>query len=241
MEWSPKMKRLASRIWKELQRKLSTYTDVQIWRWRRCSRRKVEIYWRSSTSNNNSYMLNVLSEFSPDSVLELGSNCGPRLFAINRRWPEARLEGVDINAYAVSFGNSKLEQLGVGNVRLRVGRIEQLSRYADRSFDICFSWAALMYLRPGSISDVLCRAQQIARKAIVLFEMHSDALEGHQAAGELCGTTNWKRNYRQLFRDLGVGASEIDIRPIPMDVWSPGGGGGACIIVRRQAANHETR
>ncbi len=142
--------------------------------------------------------------------------------------------GIDINEYAVEFGNKKLAETNLKNVKLIKARIEELGPFAGGSFDVCFTWASLIYIQPARILSALENMLRIAKKALVLLEIHDESLQANrEISGKLSGGKNWARNYRLLFEQFGVPADRVSISTVPTNVWSPGGGGGACIIVRK--------
>jgi len=193
-------------------------------------REALRAVWDQRQSERNHLLLERIAHYGPDSVLEVGSGCGAVLSLVAQRFPQALVTGVELNPVAAACGNEWMREEGLTNARLEPGRAEQLQQYPDKGFDIVFSSAALMYVKPEDIAQVLRNTVRIARKAVVLLEMHDDAVRNY--LGEFHLPSNWKRNYRRIFREIGVPDDRISIEPVSERLWQPGGGGGAYIEVR---------
>jgi hypothetical protein len=203
-------------------------TDSRASYWSRQGEEEIRATWQTRNAPSSGYLRRALGRFEFTSLLELGSSCGNRLAVIAAERPDARLIGIDINRLAVKCGNKWLLEEGIGNAALEWGRIEDLSAYADRSFDVVFSWASLIYVRPARILDALKGAVRVSAKAVVLVEMQS-ASKDQNRRGVYCQPGNWKRDYVSLLEEAGANPSRIECEWVNTNIWSPGGGGGACI------------
>ena len=203
-------------------------TDGLARRWSRQKEEDIRKTWEARNAPNSRYLRKALGGIDFDSLLELGCNCGNRLAAIAAEKPGLRLEGIDISPLAVKCGRKWLSEEGIRNVTLVRGRIEDLSGYADESFDVVFSWAVLMYVRPSQILAAVRGALRVAAKAIVLIEMQNESNNGDRR-GVYYRPGNWKRDYVSLLIEAGADASRIAREWVDISVWNPGGGGGACI------------
>ena len=84
-------------------------------------------YWDTRTGRNrNEYLASILDKQEPESILEVGCNCGNKLYGIALAYPHARLSGIDINPRTVELGCLWLEKAGITNVELSTGRAEDL-------------------------------------------------------------------------------------------------------------------
>ena len=224
------LKRLDERLrltytWRMLRARL---TDSRARYWSQQGEEEIRKTWEARHAPNNRYLWQALGNLDFVSLLELGSNCGNRLAVISAARPEARLAGIDINRLAVSLGNRWLAEEKIRNARLCWGRIEDLSPYGDQSFDVVFSWAALMYVRPARILSALRDILRVCRKAVVLIEMQNGS-KGEDRRGVYCAPGNWKRDYVGLLEEAGAERSRIAFEWVDKSLWNPGGGGGACI------------
>ena len=152
-------------------------------------------YWDTRTDRNrNECLASMLDKQEPESILEVGCNCGNKLYGIALTYPHARLSGIDINPRAVELGCRWLEEAGIINVELSTGRAEDLSRFDDRCFDVVFSWAALIYPRPSQIRNILSNMTRIANKAIILLEVQSSVPMSRARAAGTYFYGHWKRD-----------------------------------------------
>ncbi len=186
--------------------------------------------WADRFRPRNIFLKEKIVALRPVNVLEVGSGCGNVLFLLAKELPEARLVGVDINPVAVDCGNTWMKQAGIPNVTLEQGNAEGLFSFPDRGFDVVYSCTSLLYLSPREIEDALRNMLRIARKAVVMLEMHADGAKKY--LGEFHRPSNWKRDYRRIFSELGIADKNITIEFVSEQMWQPGGGGGAYIEVR---------
>ena len=77
----------------------------------------------------------------------------------------------DINPIAVQKGNKWFKKQGISNVKLEVGKAQELYRFADKSFDVVFTDAVLIYISPDEIKHIVKEMLRIGR-VIVLNEWH---------------------------------------------------------------------
>jgi len=154
----------------------------------------IEGYWKSQNHSHRKELMEVISELpSFESVLEVGSNCGPNLQLIRRSFPEVATAGLDINAAAILEGVRKLE-----DSLFVVGKADALP-FKDKTFDIVLTDAVLIYIPPDKITNVIGELGRVARKALVLVEWHSDRAND---LGEF--DAHWTRNYKKLFDDVAL-------------------------------------
>jgi ubiquinone/menaquinone biosynthesis C-methylase UbiE len=176
----------------------------------------VKSYWDSRNHSHRPFLMKHISKVSPvSSILEIGCNCGPNLYLLAQKFPKARIVGIDINPEAVKQGTEWLAQENVKNVKLLVGKADELGQFEDKSFDIVFTDAVLIYIGPDKIKEVVKGMLRITRKALLLFEWHSfsckskpsDVYVGH-----------WMRDYEALLKEF-VSEGNIQIIKMPEELW----------------------
>jgi SAM-dependent methyltransferase len=197
--------------------------------WTRDDREVVRTHWEQRFHERNYFVRDRVAAFAPDAVLEVGSGCGNILFLLAQACPGARFTGIEINPTAVECGNEWIREEGIQSVSLVEGRAEQIGKYPDKSFDVVFSCAAIMYVTPAHITDILMNMLRLARKAVILIEMHDESIADYR--GEFRFPRNWIRDYRRILKELNIAPDCIRIEPLPPDIWLPGGGGASLIEV----------
>lgn len=169
--------------------------------------------------------------FSPTSILEIGSNCGPNLYQLAKKFPNVKIVGIDINEIAVQKGNEWFKQEGISNVKLLVSRADELKQFPDKSFDVVFTWAVLLLVGPDKIEEVMKEMFRITRTKLLLLEYFDEYVDKDpQGLGVYCGGY-WKRDYVALLKQFIPNFPEdrIHISKFPEDLWSPAEGGGTLI------------
>lgn len=132
----------------------------------------IDSYWKSRNHPHRFFSVERICKFSPNSVLEIGCACGPNLYHIAKKLPDAEVRGLDINPIAVQRGNELLKREGISNVKLEVGKAQELKQFADQSFDVVFTDAVLIYIAPDEIKQVVKEMLRIGC-VLVLNEWHS--------------------------------------------------------------------
>jgi ubiquinone/menaquinone biosynthesis C-methylase UbiE len=196
----------------------------------------IENYWKSRDHPHRHYLVEKINKFSPKSVLEIGCASGPNLYHIAKKFPDAEIIGIDINPMAVQKGNEWLRQEGISNVELKVGRAQELDQFADKSFDVVFTDAVLIYISPNEIRHVTKEMLRIGR-VIILIEWHvfnrwiasllsryyylrtrNPSFKPRTASSSLY-VGHWARDYAMLFEEF-VSKEKVRITKLPKGVWN---------------------
>lgn len=176
----------------------------------------IKSYWESRDHRHRQFLLEHITKISPlSSILEIGCNCGPNLYLLARKFPDVEIVGIDINPAAVQKGNEWFAQGGIRNVKLLVGKADRLEQFEDKSFDIVFTDAVLIYIGPDKIKDVIKGMLRITRKALVFFEWHSFGCPS-DPRGVYVG--HWMRDYTALLKEF-VPEETIHITKMPEELW----------------------
>ncbi|MEI6123274.1 MAG: class I SAM-dependent methyltransferase [Bacteroidota bacterium] len=173
--------------------------------------------YRNSTNHpHRKLLIDAISKHHPSSILEIGCNCGPNLVLLAKKFPFAEIIGIDINSLAVHQGNAWLKKQGIENVKLFVGKTDELQQFADKKFDIVFTDAVLIYLAADTISSAMQQMIRIANKAIILLEWNDFLREGN-ALGKF--RKHWVRNYGALAKKY-VDSENVSVSKLPNGVWA---------------------
>jgi SAM-dependent methyltransferase len=76
-----------------------------------------------------------LPDFRPKRILDLGCGLGHNVLPLAQAFPDAEVVGVDSGAPMLRYGLARARAMGVENVRFIQADAEDLSRFADDSFD----------------------------------------------------------------------------------------------------------
>lgn len=177
-------------------------------------------YWNSRNHSHRPFLIEKISTLCPfNSVLEIGCNCGPNLYLMSKRFPGIEITGIDINPRAVEKGNEWFNSEGISNVKLSVGKADRLEQFPDKSFDIVFTDAVLIYIGPDKINEVMKGMLRIARRALVLLERHRSKPDGKDPRGlGVYSQGLWTRDYVALLKQF-VPEDKIHVTKIPEEIW----------------------
>jgi ubiquinone/menaquinone biosynthesis C-methylase UbiE len=205
---------LAQKIWwkiRSLKVKIfGTSYLKQIWR-----KKKISDFLDISHPHRN-FLIKKISKFYPFSnVLEIGCGFGPNLYLLAKKFPKVNLVGIDINNGAIEKGKKLFEKEKIKNVKLFVKEAKDLNFFKEKSFDIVFTDAVLMYLGPDEIERVIREMIKIAKKALILVEWHipnlkKDVFDPHIGV--------WKRDYFNLLKEY-FPKERILLEKIPKNSW----------------------
>jgi ubiquinone/menaquinone biosynthesis C-methylase UbiE len=179
----------------------------------------IKSYQDSQNHPHRTFLVETISKFNPSSILEVGCNCGPNLCLLAKKFPDAKIIGIDINPIAVQKGNEWLAQERISNVKLLESKADELRQFQDKSFDVVFTDAVLIYIGPDKIKEVLKEMIRITCRALILVEWHSfepqrKDLYGHGVYYLGC----WKRDYVALLKQF-VPEEKILVTKISEEIW----------------------
>lgn len=160
-------------------------------------------------------LVEKISSFEPESILEIGCGYGPNLFLLAKKLPNAKIKGIDIRKNAVEEGKKFLNQNRIFNVELLVKKADELISFEDKSFDVVFTDATLMCIGPDKTKKVIKEIIRVAKKAIILIEWQIENKEEEYDAH--IGV--WKRDYLNLLKEF-VPEKEIILSKITPEMRS---------------------
>lgn len=92
------------------------------------------------------------------------------------------------------------------------------SKFPDKSFDVVFTNAVLIYIGPDKIENIIKNMLRISRRALVLMECHAFApLKDENGTGAYYGGL-WIKDYAILLKRF-VPEDRIKVSKIPVDLW----------------------
>lgn len=191
-------------LWYGFRRILETYvfgTRIQEWIWRARHLYKgrdwAKDYLRSTDHPHRKQIIEAVWSFYPfETVLEVGCSSGPNLILLAQKFPDVHFIGIDINVSAIKTGKQYLRECNISNVSLFTGRADRLGRFKDKSVDIVFTDAVLMFVGKDKITGVLKEMGRIARKGLIFNEYNSPNLNFHKY-----DDGRWVYNFERVLRE----------------------------------------
>jgi len=168
------------------------------------------------------WLFEQINSFCPfSSILEIGCGYGPNVEILAKRFPAIEVIGIDINPIAVREGNARLSQLGVERGHIILGKADDLSQFSDRSIDLVFTDATLLYIGPDKIRQVITEMRRVSRKTLLLVEFHYSGHSRNSIGLGFHTRDGWVRDYRKILNHFFSNDS-ITLTKIPSDVWPTG-------------------
>jgi len=119
---------------------------------------------------------------------------------------------------AVQKGNKWFAEEGISNVKLLVGKADDLHQFQDKSFDIVFTDALLIYIAPDKIEKVIQEMLRITYRVLILVEWHYKNQNKDPQGLGIYHFGYWKRNYVNLLKQV-VSIEQIHLTKIPKELW----------------------
>ena len=105
----------------------------------------------------------------PREILDLGCGFGKTTFSLKRRWPEARVEGIDLSEPCLKLGRKMATDRGL-EIDWRQADIERLP-HADDSVDLAVITMVLHEMPQSAIRGAFAEAARVLRSDGVLYVM----------------------------------------------------------------------
>lgn len=159
------------------------------------------------------FLIEKISNYYPfNSVLEIGCASGPNLYLLAKKFSEVKFYGIDISKKAIKIGKEYSKEGGIKNIFLSTNKAENLKQFSNKSIDIIFTSAILIYIGPDKISDVIKEILRVASRAIIINEWHSNSPKSFYNG-------HWIHNYKLLLTKF-VSEEKIKFTKLPPELWS---------------------
>jgi len=193
-------------------------TKIQEKKWLNRISPEIQKDFENLDHSHREFLIKEIGNLYPFSdVLEIGCNYGPNLYLLAKRFPQVNFQGIDINILSIKQGKQWLNKKNISNVKLYTGKADNLSQFPDKSFDIIFTDAILIYIGPDKIKKAIKEAIRVARKTIVFLEWYNAFDRGSMGLGDY-HFGYWKRNYINLLKQF-VPENQIFLTKLPKEKW----------------------
>lgn len=108
---------------------------------------------------------------NPQTILDVGCGGGQFTLEVAKQFPKAKVIGIDISSQAIEFAQKQPEASSLANLQFNISSSPQLTFNAN-SFDVVTSTLVCHHLDDDQLIDFLKRSYQIAKKAIILNDLH---------------------------------------------------------------------
>ena len=166
-----------------------------------------------------SEQFNSLRPFS--SILEIGCGYGLNIEILAKKFTSTSIVGLDINPVAVYEGEARLSQLGLKHAHIILGKADDLSKFSNKSIDVVFTDATLLYIGPDKILQVIAEMRRISRKALLLVEFYCSDCSCKFMKFGFHTRDGWVRDYLKILSHF-FNKDSIQITKISTDIWPTG-------------------
>ena len=104
-----------------------------------------------------------LPDFAPRTILEIGGTLGHSSLPLAAAYPDAQMTVVDLGAPMLRYGNARARSLGVDNISFVQASGEDLSRFADASFDWIQTTMFLHELSTTALARIFAETRRLLR------------------------------------------------------------------------------
>lgn len=104
-----------------------------------------------------------LPDFQPHTILEIGGTVGHSSLPLAQAYPAAEMTIVDLGAPVLRYGLARAKSLGVDNVRFVQASGEDLSRFADASFDWIQTTMFLHELSTTALRNIFAETRRLLK------------------------------------------------------------------------------
>ncbi len=109
--------------------------------------------------------------WQPRRILDIGCTVGHNVVPIARAFPDAEVIAIDTAAPSLRYGHARAQALGVKNVQFRQMNGEDLSEFADGSFDWVQTTMFLHELSMKALPKILAEAARVLAPGGLLFHI----------------------------------------------------------------------
>lgn len=104
-----------------------------------------------------------LPDFEPRDILEIGATVGHSTLPLAQAFPDAQVTAVDLGAPVIRYGLARAKSLGIDNIRFVQASGEDLSMFADASFDWIQTTMFLHELSNAALSRIFTECRRLLR------------------------------------------------------------------------------
>lgn len=166
----------------------------------------------------------ILTAYPFKRMLEVGFGAGQQLHLLAPLLGDVEIVAIDKNQTCVKQVPTHLSQEGIKNVTILEMDASNLGAFPNRSFEIVYTAASLLYVRADQIEQIAKEMVRVCSRKIILLEQHVEnpRFPG-QALGVLVRRSGdvsgfWVRDYCKLFERIVPGA-KIEIQRVPKAQW----------------------
>lgn len=122
---------------------------------------------------NEKKMFKLFSKYSPESILDIGCGGGNFTTYLAKQFKDTKVVGIDINQQAIKYAKEQqlIRNNSLNNLKFEFRTSAELNE-PEKSYDILTTTLVLHHLKDEEIIEFLKKAKSIAKKAIIINDLH---------------------------------------------------------------------
>ncbi len=116
--------------------------------------------------------------FAPKRILDIGCTIGHNIVPLAEAFPDAEVIAVDVARPSLRYAHARAKALGVNNIRFVQANGEDLSRYADGSFDLISTSMFLHETSHQSMPNILAEIHRLLAPGGVCLHLEQPQYDG---------------------------------------------------------------
>ncbi len=121
------------------------------------------------------FMDDTLGEFGERRILDVACGAGANVYHMLKRWPEARVTGVDLDAELVAYAESKVPPAFAERCQYGQGNLFELdAKFGAKEFDVTTLMQTLLLFGPDDYAQVLSALMKVTKDWIFLSSLFTD-------------------------------------------------------------------
>lgn len=179
----------------------------------------IQSYWESPPATLRSqWFVEQLKKFQFNSIFEIGCFSGRNLRCIGEAFPEASLNGLDINKRAVGFAKARLPAANLMHMNLHD------MHNIDKKYDVVFTSSVLIHVPPDELSDVVKKCLDLSSHYVMHIESsgRNEVVVGPKTLNptyKVSDQIQWAPDLLSIYRHIGF---DVEVIKLPDDCKTNG-------------------
>jgi SAM-dependent methyltransferase len=127
-----------------------------------------------------------LPNFKPKRILDLGCGLGHNVLPLAEAFPDAEVIGVDAGGPMLRYGLARAKALGIENVKFIQADAEDLSRFADESFDWVQTTMFLHETSKKAMEKIFAESERVLRPGGIVLHVEQPQYTDDMPLYEQC-------------------------------------------------------
>lgn len=124
------------------------------------------------------WLLEENSDFTPRRILDIGCTVGHNAVPLAQAYPDAEVIAIDVARPSLRYAHARAKALGVTNIQFVQANAEDLSNYADQSFDLITTSMFLHETSHQAMPKILKNINRLLKPGGLMLHLEQPQYEG---------------------------------------------------------------